>query len=209
MQRIFWCLLGLTLICGCSQKSETKDTEAAGEPAPLPSPRWEISRTEDEDALLLRLASNMTGAPKNEVERGKNAAAEFVLEQGWDMQATRTGLLYQVVESGEGELIQWGDRLAAHYEGRFLDGEVFDSSFERGKPLEFYVGNMVPGWNEGLQKARVGSKLLLVIPSHLGYGSQGLSDGKGEVLVPPHANLVFRIAITERLKQSTTDHESR
>lgn len=202
MQRTFWYILGLMMVFGCSPKTETEHEETTQEASSLPAPDWAIPQEEDEDALLLRLASNMTGTPKNEVEQGKNAAAEFVLAQGWDMQTTRTGLLYQVVEPGEGPLIEWGDRLAAHYEGRFLDGEVFDSSYERGKPLEFYVGNMVPGWNEGLQKARVGSKLVLVIPGHLGYGNQGLSNRSGEILVPPHATLVFRIHVLERLVQA-------
>jgi|GEM_PF-292108 len=199
------CTLSMVLLFGCSQKTETETATQREEASPLPAPDWTITTVDDEDALLIRLASNMTGTPQNEVEKGKNAAAEFVLEKGWDMRPTRTGLLYQVVEPGDGPLIQWGDRLAAHYEGRFLNGKVFDSSFARGKPLEFYVGNMIPGWNEGLQKARVGSRLLLVVPSHLAYGGQGLNDGKGGNLVPPNATLVFRIEVRERLKAATAN----
>lgn len=204
MRYTFCYVLSVLLVFGCSQKSGTDATNSPteDESTALPGPDWTIRQVEDEEDLLLRLAPNMTGTPKNEVERGKNEAAEYVLDKKWDMQATRTGLLYQIVAPGEGDPIQWGDRLAAHYEGRFLDGQVFDSSYERGKPLEFYVGNMIPGWNEGLQKARVGSKLLLVIPGHLGYGSQGLGDGKGGTLVPPNATLVFRIEVLRKISEN-------
>lgn len=189
--------LGLLLFLGCRQKPAS--TGETARPVALPAPDWTIRQVADEERLLLRLAPIMTGTPRNMVEEGRNAVAEYALTHKWDVQATRTGLLYQVVEAGQGPEIQWGDRLAAHYEGRFFDGKVFDSTYERGAPLTFYVGNMVPGWNEGLQKLRVGSKAVLVVPAHLAYGAQGLSDGRGGYLVPPEQNLVFRIHVLEQL----------
>lgn len=189
--------LGLLLFIGCRQKSES--TGETARPVALPAPDWTIRQVAEEERLLLRLAPIMTGTPRNMVEKGRNAVAEYALDQGWDVQTTRTGLLYQVVQMGEGPAIQWGDRLVAHYEGRFFNGKVFDSTYARGAPLTFYVGNMVPGWNEGLQKLRVGSKALLVVPAHLAYGAQGLSDGRGGYLVPPEQNLVFRIHVLNKI----------
>lgn len=178
---------------GCSQNPENTQDNQVSES--LPAPEWEIRSVAEEADLLLQLAGNLSVDTVNEVAIGKNRAAEWVLNQGWDMQTTQTGLMYQIVEEGSGKEIAWGDRLVAHYHGTFTDGQVFDSSYRRGKPFTFYVGNMVPGWNEGLQKMRVGSKAVLVLPPHLGYGGRGLRDSQGRELVPPDRVLVFRIEV--------------
>lgn len=186
------CVL-VCLLFGCSQNQDTAKQEKKAESLPLPE--WEIRTVAEEADLLLQLAANLSVDSVNEVAIGKNRAAEWVLSQGWEMQTTQTGLMYQIVDEGEGKEIAWGDRLVAHYHGTFTDGQVFDSSYRRGKPLTFYVGNMVPGWNEGLQKMRIGSKAVLVLPPHLGYSGRGLRDSNGKELVPPDRVLVFRLEV--------------
>lgn len=191
------------LFFGCSQNQDTVKQEKS--PESLPAPQWEIRTVSEEADLLLQLAGNLSVDSVNEVAIGKNRAAEWVLSQGWDMQATQTGLMYQVVDKGEGKEIAWGDRLVAHYHGTFTDGQVFDSSYPRGKPLTFYVGNMVPGWNEALQKMRIGSKAVLVLPPHLGYGGRGLRDSNGKELVPPDRVLVFRMEVLSEAAEPTQE----
>jgi len=188
------------LFFGCSQNQHTE--QEAADAVSLPIPDWEIRTVEEEADLLLQLAGNLSVDSVNEVAKGKNRAAEWVLEQGWDMRTTPTGMMYQIVEEGEGKEIAWGDRLVVHYHGTFIDGQVFDSSYRRGKPFTFYVGNMIPGWNEVLQKMRIGSKAILVLPPHLGYGGQGLRDSQGKELVPPDKVLVFRLEVISEAERA-------
>ena len=102
----------------------------------------------------------------------------------------------------EGEAIVWGDYLRAHYRGAFLDGKVFADSRALDRPLEFYVGNMIDGWNEGLQLIAPGGKMILLVPSALGYGADGLVTSRGDTLVPAHAILRFEIEVLERLERA-------
>jgi FKBP-type peptidyl-prolyl cis-trans isomerase len=78
-----------------------------------------------------------------------------------------------------------------HYTGTLVDGTVFDSSVQRGEPVEFALGEVIPGWTEGLQKTNKGGKIKLYVPSQLGYGD----DGKGSI--PPGATLIFEVELLD------------
>ena len=82
-----------------------------------------------------------------------------------------------------------------HYKGALVDGTVFDSSFERNQPIEFLLGEgqVIPGWDEGIQLLRVGDKARFVIPSHLAYGSAGAGGG----VIPPNATLIFDVELMD------------
>ena len=77
-----------------------------------------------------------------------------------------------------------------NYIGRLVNGQVFDSSYARGEPLNIPVNRVIPGWTEALQLMSVGSKWQLVIPSNLGYGANGAGD-----LIPPHSTLIFDVEL--------------
>ena len=87
-----------------------------------------------------------------------------------------TDLEIQVLDAGDGQVIEAGDTIVANYLGQIWGGQVFDNSFDRGQPLSFQigVGMVIRGWDEGLVGQRVGSRVLLSIPSELGYGSRGV-----------------------------------
>ncbi|AYD90379.1 FKBP-type peptidyl-prolyl cis-trans isomerase [Actinomyces sp. 2119] len=86
------------------------------------------------------------------------------------------GLQVQVVDAGDGRVVEPGDTIACHYLGQVWDGKVFDSSYDRGQPLSFQVGTgmVIRGWDDALVGQRVGSRVLLSIPSELGYGDRGV-----------------------------------
>ncbi|OKL50382.1 FKBP-type peptidyl-prolyl cis-trans isomerase [Boudabousia marimammalium] len=85
-------------------------------------------------------------------------------------------LQVEVLHAGDGDVIEAGDTIAAHYLGQVWDGNVFDNSFDRGQPLVFQVGvgMVIRGWDDGLVGQRVGTRVLLSIPAELGYGDRGV-----------------------------------
>lgn len=115
-----------------------------------------------------------------------NAQAEGVA-------TTDSGLQYMVLESGDssGASPEATDSVLAHYEGRFINGEVFDSSIERGEPAQFMLNQVIPGWTEALQLMQPGDKWRLFIPSDLAYGPGGSGP------IPPHATLIFDVELLE------------
>ncbi len=86
------------------------------------------------------------------------------------------GLQVQVLDAGDGQVVEAGDTIVANYLGQIWGGDVFDNSYDRGQPLNFQVGvgMVIRGWDDGLVGQRVGSRLLLSIPSELGYGDRGV-----------------------------------
>lgn len=103
-----------------------------------------------------------------------------------------SGLQYQVINDGDGELPSLTDEVKCHYHGSLIDGTVFDSSVERGNPAVFPVNGVIQGWVEALQLMSVGSKWRLYVPPELGYGEQGAGG-----VIGPNATLVFDVELLE------------
>src|SRR5690606_14962247 len=110
-----------------------------------------------------RMQASRAEAARQAAEEGEAFLAENAQRE--DVQVTASGLQYQVLEPGEGESPAPGDRVRVHYEGSLLNGEVFDSSRERGEPAEFMLEQVVPGWQEGLQLMSRGGRYRLWIPA--------------------------------------------
>ncbi|WP_317897409.1 FKBP-type peptidyl-prolyl cis-trans isomerase [Aurantibacillus circumpalustris] len=104
---------------------------------------------------------------------------------------TASGLIYVETKKGSGQNPKATDIVKVHYTGMFLDGKVFDSSVERGEPVEFPLNQVIPGWTEGLQLMKKGGKAKLVLPSAIGYGPQG-NQG-----IPPYSPLVFEVELLD------------
>ncbi len=107
-----------------------------------------------------------------------------------------SGLQYEVIEAGEegSEKPTRESKVRTHYHGTFIDGKVFDSSYDRGQPAEFPVGGVIAGWTEALQLMNKGAKWKLYIPYNLAYGEQGSPGG-----IPPYSALVFDVELLEIL----------
>lgn len=102
------------------------------------------------------------------------------------------GLQYEIIKEGSGAKPKATDKVRVHYHGTLINGVVFDSSVERGKPAEFPLNAVIPGWTEILQLMPVGSKWRVVIPSELAYGSRGAGD-----VIRPNMTLIFEIELLD------------
>lgn len=121
-------------------------------------------------------------------EAGENFLAENAKREG--VKVTETGLQYEVLTSALGIKPTPTDTVTCHYEGRLIDGTVFDSSYRRGEPASFPLQGVIRGWTEGLQLMSIGSKFRFFIPFDLAYGAQGAGGS-----IPPYAALIFDVEL--------------
>jgi FKBP-type peptidyl-prolyl cis-trans isomerase FklB len=152
------------------------------------------SQVSDED---LNAAFSVVSKKLQEQEQAaaKEASAEgekFLADNAKrdEVTVTESGLQYEVITTGEGEKPAAESTVSVHYHGTFANGDVFDSSVERGQPAEFPVNGVIAGWTEALQLMTEGSKWKLTIPYDLAYGERG-SQGA----IPPYATLVFDVEL--------------
>ncbi len=155
----------LLLVTGCETSPQKKDRVA---PAPVPLPGSEATQVE------MPVATNRVDSS--------------------GVVTTPTGLRYKVITSGPttGKSPSMFDSVMVHYRGTLTDGTVFDSSYERGTPTTFGVGQVIPGWTEALRLMKPGDKWLLHIPSRLAYGSRAVGDK-----IPPHSDLIFQVELLQ------------
>jgi FKBP-type peptidyl-prolyl cis-trans isomerase len=134
------------------------------------------------------------GERENKIEEEKKKADSELDKLAAGFEKTKSGLRYQIIQKGSGKKAEKGNQISVHYKGQLTNGTVFDSSYERKKPIDFTVGvgQVIKGWDEGLQLMQVGDKARLVIPSELAYGSQGAGG-----VIPPNATLIFDIELME------------
>ncbi len=128
-----------------------------------------------------------------EREAAEKEAQEAILnDASAGFKKTDSGLRYQIIQEGTGIQATKGAMVSVHYKGQLLDGTVFDSSYKRKQPIDFTigVGQVIPGWDEGIQLLKVGDKARMVIPSDLAYGSRGAGG-----VIPPNAPLIFDVEL--------------
>lgn len=125
-------------------------------------------------------------------ERKKKEAALKKFTEGLDR--TDSGLWYKITERGNGDKAEKGKTVSVHYKGMLTDGSVFDSSYQRNQPIDFRLGagQVIPGWEQGIELMNTGDKARLVIPPQLAYGSRGAGG-----VIPPDATLVFDVELVK------------
>ena len=121
---------------------------------------------------------------------GEKFLAENASKPG--VKTTLTGLQYEIIKDAEGPKPAATDKVKVHYEGTLLDGTKFDSSYDRGEPIEFQLDQVIKGWTEGVQLMSPGAKYKFYIPYNLAYGEQGTGG-----VIPPYATLTFVVELIE------------
>jgi RNA polymerase sigma factor (sigma-70 family) len=174
---------------------------ASDKPAPA-GPSDELLRLRGEAARLRTLETEMAGLKKENAQLRTAASpasrpkpktgAEFLAENATKpgVQQTASGLQYKVLTPGFGRTPTSNDTVKVHYHGTLIDGTVFDSSVDRGEPINLPVGAVIPGWTEALQLMKEGAKWQLAIPSKLAYGEKGAGDK-----IAPESTLVFEVEL--------------
>lgn len=156
-----------------------------------------IVRDCDESALnnqiqtVRKQQEAMQQAAQQEKEREvQDVVAKLEQETGKTAHTTDSGLMYIMVEEGSGESPKPTDRVTVHYTGKLTNGNVFDSSVQRGQPATFPLNRVIAGWTEGVGLMKVGGKIKLIIPPDLGYGQRGSPP-----VIPPNSWLIFDVEL--------------
>ena len=142
------------------------------------------------DAAFLRVQEQMDESRRLEGEKNLVEGNAFLAENGQrpEVDVTPSGLQYELISEGTGEMPGPADVVLVHYQGAVIDGTVFDSSYERGEPLQVPLDMVIPGWSEGLRMMKEGGKARLCIPPNLAYGANGAGD-----MIAPNAVLIFDV----------------
>jgi len=128
---------------------------------------------------------------QEEIKKNKEAGEVFLAENKTKegVKETASGLQYKVLVEGSGEKPKSTDKVKVHYEGKLINGTIFDSSFQRAEPAVFGVNQVIPGWTEGLQLMSVGSTYEFFIPTNLSYGDKAAGQ------IPPGSCLIFKVEL--------------
>lgn len=138
-------------------------------------------------AMQQKAAAGMAAEGEKQLAAGNAYLAKNKAKPG--VTTTASGLQYEVLKSGSGPKPKATDTVKVHYHGTLIDGTVFDSSVQRGEPIEFPVTGVIQGWVEALQLMSVGDKWRLTIPPAIAYGEHGKGD------IPPNAVLIFEVEL--------------
>jgi FKBP-type peptidyl-prolyl cis-trans isomerase len=168
-------------------KAGLDDVFAGVEPKLDDAARDEVKNTVAKKMQERQMQERLEQAEKSKTE-GEKFLAENAKKEG--VKTTASGLQYEVLTEGKGAKPGAADRVTVHYKGTLINGEEFDSSYSRGQPVTFPLGNVIPGWTEGLQLMTPGSKYKFVIPAALAYGERGAG-----VKIGPNATLVFEVEL--------------
>jgi len=186
--------LGLNVGAGIAQQGVPElnvDALVAGIRESVAGQESRVSQEELKD-IIARIQTIEAEKQQQLADENKNSGDLFLKENAEreGIVITESGLQYEVLVAGEGETPSAESIVNTHYHGTLIDGTVFDSSVERGEPIEFAVNQVIPGWTEALQLMKVGSKWRLYIPENLAYGEYSPSAD-----IPAHSTLVFEVEL--------------
>ncbi len=159
-----------------------------GEPSELTGPEMQEIMQSFQQYMQGKQAEKMEKEAKVNLQEGTEFLAKNAKEDG--IKTLESGLQYRVLTEGSGKTPSNTDTVEAHYEGKLINGSVFDSSYQRGQTIDFPVNGVIPGWTEALQLMSEGSKWQLFIPANLAYGEAGSPP-----VIPPNSTLLFDVEL--------------
>jgi len=173
-------LFGCLIFFGCK-------SEVHPEAKVIPTHKKE-KKNNPQGPLAKKLYTNYHWEPTNIDEIEENELIDYAVTNNIDVTRSPSGLYYHVVKTNDSPNYKRGDQVITDYRGTFLNGEEFDSSYGRGEPITFKVGQMNPSWNEGLTYMNQGSSGTLLVPSRLAYGAKGFPG-----YIEPNTPLIFTL----------------
>lgn len=162
----------------------------AGKEAPMSNEQMQ----EIMNAFQVEMAAKAQQQAQAQGAENKKLGDAFLAENKTkeEVKVTDSGLQYKVIQTGEGKTPEATQTVEVHYEGKLLDGTVFDSSYQRGQTTQFPVNQVIPGWTEALQLMQEGDIWELTIPADLAYGEQGAGG-----VIPPSSVLNFKVELVK------------
>jgi FKBP-type peptidyl-prolyl cis-trans isomerase FklB len=152
-----------------------------------------FTQQQTNDVLQAYITKKRDEISKVNLEQGKKFLIENSKKEG--VVTLPSGLQYKIIKDGEGQSPTINDQVTCNYKGTFIDGSVFDSSYDRGEPAHFSVNGVIKGWTEALQLMKPGSKWILYVPSELAYGDQNIPG------INPNSVLIFEVELLSIDKQ--------
>ena len=181
----------LLLLAGCSEPQEASQPQVAQEQ----QPSLEIQASQAVSQPEVAAESGLAEQEFIEQELSQDDPGQaylYINAQKPGVKVMPSGLQFEIIESGEGRSPLATSNVVTHYHGTFVNGDVFDSSVDRGAPAEFPVNRVIAGWTEALQMMKEGDKWRLVLPPEIAYGERGAGG-----LIPPNTVLVFEVELIE------------
>ena len=181
----------LLLLAGCSEPQEASQPQVAQEQ----QPSLEMQASQAVSQPEVAAESGLAEQEFIEQELSQDDPGQaylYINAQNPGVKVMPSGLQFEIIESGEGRSPLATSNVVTHYHGTFVNGDVFDSSVNRGAPAEFPVNRVIAGWTEALQMMKEGDKWRLVLPPEIAYGERGAGG-----LIPPNTVLVFEVELIE------------
>lgn len=176
-------------ILSCGHKAEADNIDSAQDSS---EELIEIMEAED-SGIEQATDQTVDSVAANEAKTNGNTSLESRFRLSANaFTTTASGLKYKVIRKGNGRSPKATDVVLVNYEGKLLDGTVFDSSYKRGEPIEFPLNRVIPGWTEGVQLMQEGAEYEFIIPYQLAYGAEGMPPS-----IPPKADLIFKVELIQ------------
>ena len=191
---------GLLASCGNKKQTETLQEEAVEESFTPGDKTEAVDTLQAIEEMVQAVETPVQGINgtkynaaffNNDANKADKASADQYAQ-------TASGLIYVIANEGTGKSPKATDKVTVHYVGTLTDGTQFDSSIDRGEPIDFPLNGVIPGWTEGLQLMKEGGTAVFYIPSNLAYGERGVQTPyTGEYSIPPSAPLIFWVQLLQ------------